>query len=172
MCDPVTLTAIAIGASVGAASSAATGGNVLQGALLGGATGWAFPGGFGVVGGSAGGVSGVIGGATLGSTTFVTGLGANIGLGGLATGIGGSLLAGAVLNPMFNPAAQTPAIQQSVAQQQNSQNIATTGSGGRQATASLADAIQRSKKRKLTQSDVGDLSIDTGSFANTGLQLA
>ena len=63
----------------------------------------------------------------------------------------------------------TPASQ---AVQQNSQNIATTGSGGRQATASLADAIKRSKKRKLTQEDVGDLSIDTSSFANTGLQLA
>ena len=51
-------------------------------------------------------------------------------------------------------------------------NIATTGSGGRQAATSLAAAISRTKKRKLTQDDVGDLSLDTSSFTNTGLQLA
>ena len=51
-------------------------------------------------------------------------------------------------------------------------NIATTGSGGRQAAKSLATAISRTKKRKLTQDDIGDLSLDTSSFTNTGLQLA
>jgi len=67
----------------------------------------------------------------------------------------------------------TPAAQQVAEQQQfNSQQIATTGSGGRQATASLAEAISRSKKRKLSQADVSDLSIDTSSFASTGLQFA
>lgn len=99
--------------------------------------------------------------ATLGA------LGTSI-LGGAVIGLGTGIL-GAMLTPE-QPKYQSP--QQQVAQQQNSQNIATTGSGGRQATASLADAIKRSKKRKLTQEDVGDLSIDTGSFANTGLQLA
>ena len=67
----------------------------------------------------------------------------------------------------------TPAAQQVAEQQQfNSQQIATTGSGGRQASASLAEAISRSKKRKLSQADVSDLSIDTSSFASTGLQFA
>jgi hypothetical protein len=63
---------------------------------------------------------------------------------------------------------------QVVAEQQkyNSQNIATSGSGGRQAAGSLAQAIKRSKQRKITQRDVSDLSIDTGSFASTGLQFA
>ena len=51
-------------------------------------------------------------------------------------------------------------------------NVATTGSGGRQAAKSLATAISRTKKRKLTQRDVGDLSLDTSSFTNSGLQLA
>jgi hypothetical protein len=69
----------------------------------------------------------------------------------------------------YTPAAQVVAQQQ---QQFNSQQIATTGSGGRQATASLAEAISRSKKRKLSQADVSDLSIDTSSFASTGLQFA
>jgi len=58
------------------------------------------------------------------------------------------------------------------AQQYNSQQIETTGSGGRQAAASLAEAVQRSRQRKLSQEDVGDLSIDTSAFASTGLQLA
>ena len=70
-------------------------------------------------------------------------------------------------------AGYTPAGQQVAQQQQfNSQQIATTGSGGRQATASLAEAISRSKQRKLSQEDVGNLSIDTSAFASTGLQLA
>jgi hypothetical protein len=68
----------------------------------------------------------------------------------------------------FTQASQVAAEQQ----RYNSQQIATTGSGGRQATASLAEAISRSKKRKLSQADVSDLSIDTSSFASTGLQFA
>jgi hypothetical protein len=69
-------------------------------------------------------------------------------------------------------AGYTPVAQQVAQQQFNSQQIATTGSGGRQASASLAEAISRSKKRKLSQADVSDLSIDTSSFASTGLQFA
>ena len=174
MCEPVTLTAIAIGASVGAATSAATGGDPLMGALIGGATGAFMPGGFGVTGGSASGLSGMVGSAA--GPTFVTGLGANIALGGVASAAGLSLVAGSIINPMLNPpdyTGYTPAGQQVAQQQQfNSQQIATTGSGGRQASASLAQAISRSKKRKLSQADVSDLSIDTSSFASTGLQYA
>ena len=174
MCDPVTLTAVAVGASIGAGTAAATGGDPLMGALMGGATGAFMPGGVGVTAGSTS-MSGVIGGATLGSTTFVTGLGANIALGGVAQAAGVGLLGGKLLNPILNPktpdySGYTPTSQ--YAQQFNSQQIATTGSGGRQASASLAEAIKRSKQRKLTQEDVGDLSIDTSSFASTGLQLA
>ena len=47
-----------------------------------------------------------------------------------------------------------------------------SGSGGKQASSSLAEAINRTKKRKLTQDDVSDLSIDTSSFSSTGLQFA
>ena len=90
---------------------------------------------------------------------------------GSVTAIGLSAAGGSLLRSMTPDYSGYTPISQAV-QQQNSQNIATTGSGGKQATASLAEAIKRSKKRKLTQEDVGDLSIDTGSFANTGLQLA
>jgi hypothetical protein len=174
MCDPVTLTAIAIGAGVGAGTAAATGGDPLMGALIGGATGAFMPGGVGVTAGNVG-TSGFIGGATAGSNTLVTGLGANVALGGVASAAGTGLVAGSILNPMLNPpdySGYTPAGQQVAQQQFNSQQIATTGSGGRQASASLAEAIKRSKQRKLSQEDVGDLSIDTSSFAPTGLQFA
>jgi hypothetical protein len=109
-------------------------------------------------------------GAFLSSTvggSLVAGSAGAAALGAGTLALGGGLLLGA-LTPKTPDYGYTPAAQV----QQNSQNIATTGSGGRQATASLADAIKRSKKRKLTQEDVGDLSIDTSSFANTGLQLA
>ena len=166
MCEPVTLTAIAIGASVGAGTAAATGGDPLMGAVMGGATGAFMPGGVGV--------SATAFGPQL-AGTFVTGLGSSVALGGVATAAGVGLLGGKLLNPMLNPqtpdySGYTPVSQ--YAQQYNSQQIATTGSGGRQASASLAEAIQRSKQRKLSQEDVGDLSIDTSAFASTGLQLA
>ena len=172
MCEPISI-GIAIGASVGAIGAAATSGDVLQGALIGGVMG-GVTGGMGVTAGSTS-MSGVIGGATLGSTTFVTGLGANIALGGVASAAGVGLIGGAILNPMLNPktpdySGYTPVSQ--YGQQFNSQQIATTGSGGRQATASLAQAISRSKQRKLSQADVSDLSIDTSSFAFTVLQFA
>ena len=97
------------------------------------------------------GALGAIGGATM----------------GLATGI-----LGAALMPQ-QPTYSLPQQTSQVAQlQQMNTNVATTGSGGRQAAKSLATAISRTKKRKLTQDDVGDLSLSTESFTNTGLQLA
>jgi hypothetical protein len=57
-------------------------------------------------------------------------------------------------------------------QQYNSQPSTVTGSGGKQAAFSLAESVRRAKKRKLTQEDVSDLSIDTSSFASEGLQFA
>jgi hypothetical protein len=88
-----------------------------------------------------------------------------------AVGLAGSIGKGLLLPDQPSVAGYTPAAQQSTFQNFNT-NIATTGSGGRQAAKSLATAISRTKKRKLTQRDVGDLSLDTSSFTNTGLQLA
>ena len=158
MCDP---TGIAIGAAIGAATSAATGGDPLQGAVLGGATGGFFPGSVGV--------ENILGPTLPGAPA----LGSAISLSGVATAAGVGLGAGYVQNQLFAPPKPYQVPQHGVQQQQfNSQQIATTGSGGRQATASLAEAISRSKQRKLSQADVGDLSIDTSAFASTGLQLA
>ena len=172
MCDPVTWTAIAIGAGVGASTSAATGGDPLMGALIGGAMGGFFPGGVGVTATN----PTIIAGSGLFGSSVVTGFGSTVALGGVASAAGIGLASGSILNPMLNPpdySGYTPAAQQVAQQQQfNSQQIATTGSGGRQASASLAQAIKRSKKRKLSQADVNDLSIDTSSFASTGLQFA
>ena len=98
MCEPATLTAMAIGAGVGAAGAAATGGDVLQGALFGAATG-AFTGGmlpdpgFSSTGflsnlGSA------VGASTTVSATFGMSAAQAVGMGitGLATSIGSGLL--------------------------------------------------------------------------------
>jgi len=171
MCDPVTLTAVAVGASIGAGTAAATGGDPLMGAVMGGATGAFMPGGVGV---SATNPT-IIGGSGLFGSSVVTGFGSTVALGGVAQAAGVGLLGGKLLNPILNPktpdySGYTPTSQ--YAQQYNSQQIETTGSGGRQAAASLAEAIQRSRQRKLSQEDVGDLSIDTSAFASTGLQLA
>lgn len=168
MCEPVTLTAMAIGATVGAVGAAATGGNVLQGALLGGITGAIMPGGVGVTG------SLTTAGWNSATNALVTGFGSTIAMGGVGTALGVSLAGGMLMNSMRPPqVGYTPAAQVSQAQTLNmNTNVATTGSGGRQAATSLAAAISRTKKRKLTQDDIGDLSLDTSSFTNTGLQLA
>jgi hypothetical protein len=157
---------IAIGAAIGAATSAATGGDlksIALGAALGGASAGFSPGSFGITPGFD---------SIAGSGLIQVGSAAVNPI-GLATAAAIGLGAGYVQNQLFATPeipGYTPAAQQ--VQQFNSQQIATTGSGGRQASASLAEAIKRSKQRKLTQEDVGDLSIDTSSFASTGLQLA
>tara|TARA_R110000796_G_scaffold47954_1_gene114909 strand:+ start:130 stop:630 length:501 start_codon:yes stop_codon:yes gene_type:complete len=166
MCEPISI-GIAIGAATGAVSSAITGGDILQGALIGGITG-GFTGGMGGL--DVGSLSGQLGGKIIQTSApaIFGGVSSSAIVGFAAASLVGGTVLGA-LTPKAPDYGYTPAAQQV---QYNSQNIATTGSGGRQATASLADAIKRSKKRKLTQEDVGDLSIDTGSFANIGLQLA
>ena len=176
MCEPVTLTAVAIGAAKGAAiSMAVTGATNL-------ATGQDFTSGMGTAAllGAAGGGLGGYAGATTGMaglmnpavTPTMSAVGNFIApLAPSLTSIGVTSAAGSLFNSMTpDYSGYTPTSQ--YAQQFNSQQIATTGSGGRQAAASLAEAVQRSKQRKLTQEDVGDLSIDTSSFASTGLQLA
>ena len=158
MCDPVTLTAIAIGAGVGAAGAAATGGDPLMGALMGGASG-----GF-MAGGS------IATNLALATTSSGVATGTAVGISAGVLGGAGTIASSLLMPKTPDYSGYTPVSQ--YAQQYNSQQIATTGSGGRQAAASLAEAVQRSKQRKLTQEDVGDLSIDTSSFASTGLQLA
>ena len=148
---------IAIGAAIGAATSAATGGDLKDIALsaaIGGATAHFSPGSFGIKNYAGGG--GVI---KIGGLLQAT-----------AVGLGAGYVQNQLLAQPELPG-YTPAAQQSTFQNFNT-NIATTGSGGRQAAKSLATAISRTKKRKLTQDDVGDLSLDTSSFTNTGLQLA
>ena len=172
MCEPISI-GIAIGATVGAVGAAATGGDVLQGALIGGVMG-GVTGGMGGLG--AGSTASTVGRTILqtapGMTTMIgaTGVSTAAATGFAAMGLGGSILTGMMAPKTPDYSGYTPTSQ--YAQQFNSQQIATTGSGGRQAAASLAEAVQRSKQRKLSQADVGDLSIDTSSFASTGLQLA
>ena len=158
MCDPVTLTAIAIGAGVGAAGAAATGGDPLMGALMGGASG-----GF-MAGGS------IATNLALATTSSGVATGTAVGISAGVLGGAGTIASSLLMPKTPDYSGYTPVSQ--YAQQYNSQQIATTGSGGRQASASLAEAISRSKKRKLSQADVSDLSIDTSSFASTGLQFA
>ena len=170
MCEPISI-GIAIGASVGAVGAAATGQDVLQGALIGGVMG-GFTGGMGGLG--AGSTAGQLGGAMLQTSAPAVfgGVTSSAALGFATMGLGSSIAMGMLAPKTPDYSGYTPASYQAQQQQFNSQQIATTGSGGRQATASLAEAIKRSKQRKLSQEDVGDLSIDTSAFASTGLQLA
>lgn len=183
MC-PVTFTALAVSAGLSATAGAVVG-TAVSGALIGmGATaatnlvtGQSITSGLG-----RGALFGAVTGGLQGAASFI-GPVQGAGFNALATA-GGYLgqsalgIAGAsVLGSAFTALTATPDIsdfsaQSPQVQQFNSQNISTTGSGGSQAASSLAQAISRSKKRKLTQEDVSDLSIDTSSFASEGLQLA
>jgi len=190
MC-PVTFTALAAGYM--GATAAAVVGTAVSGALIGMgatavmnvATGQSITSGLGkaaLFGAIGGGISGGIspgsffgGGATGSLGTFSSTIqAANPILSSMAPSWGAIALSGAagsLMNSMTSPVGYTPAAQVSQIQALNT-NIATTGSGGRQATKSLATAIARTKQRKLTQRDVGELSLSTESFTNTGLQLA
>ena len=167
MCDPVTLTAVAVGASIGAGTAAATGGDPLMGAVMGGATGAFFPGGVGV---SATNPT-IIGGSGLFGSSVVTGFGSTIALGGVAQAAGVGLLGGKLLNPILNP--KTPDYSSYYPQQQqqyNSSEFEITGSGGTQAAGVLAQQIKKVKARKENQRTQGDLGLTT--IQETGLQFA
>lgn len=125
---------------------------------------------FGGISGGFGGASGFTGPLTSGWET-VRNIGGTIGSSGI--GIAATTAVGAIAGGMM-PSTQgyTPVAAYNQQALNMNTNIATTGSGGRQAAKSLATAISRTKKRKLTQRDVGDLSLSTESFTNTGLQLA
>lgn len=180
--------AVAVGAVAGAAAGAAIGVGVSG--VVNVATGRGF---FEGAGKSAlfGAIGGAFGGALGGEALFGQGItplsnaAAGYGQTALQTaqsissfapsamGIGLTAAAGSLLGSLTPGTPEySSAIQAARDPQQNSQNITTSGSGGSQARFSLASAIQRSKERKLTQKDVSDLSIDTGSFASTGLQFA
>ena len=164
MCDPVTLTGIAIGAAVGATTSAVTGQDPLMGALMGGAMGGFFPGSFGV---SAT--------ATIGPNIGIsTGLGANIALGGVASATAMGLAGGMAMN-MLTPQQQdynqnltgmpyTP-------QAYSSQHTKVTGSGGRQAAAVLASEIKQAKSLRQRQAGAEDYGLGMD-MAGTRLQIA
>ena len=154
MCTP-TLAAIGIGAALGATTSAITGQDPLMGALMGGAMGGFFPGSVGV-------------GPRIVPYTAFTFNPIKFAIGAAGSLGASSLMKSMQPEPMVG---YTPATQYAQQQPLNT-NVATTGSGGRQAAKSLATAISRTKKRKLTQDDIGDLSLDTSSFTNSGLQLA
>ena len=156
MCTPTIGVAMAISATMTAVQGGSMG-DIVKSAAIAGATAYAGGELFGQ-GGS------LVGGDSFFSIAEPLG---NVTIGATAVGAGNMFSQPAL--PTYQVPQQTAGVQQ---QQFNSQQIATTGSGGRQATASLAEAIQRSKQRKLSQADVGDLSIDTSAFASTGLQLA
>jgi len=174
----------AIGAASGAAMAGAQGRDPLTGAIIGGITG-------GMLGGvdptatlvTGAAKEGIVFGASQATGTAllqagghaITQAGAtamtNMALGTAAAGAFGLMMPGAPSATGHTPLGQVNQYQ-AFRQMNMNTNIATTGSGGRQAAKSLAAAISRTKKRKLTQRDIGDLSLSTESFTNTGLQLA
>ena len=161
----------AAGAAFGAASSSlmagATGGNIGRAALTGGILG-------GVTAGMAGGSEGLLASQTdPGALQQIGSVGGFFeGQQALQAGFGITAAATTTLGAQLTPG--TPEYYNAYQQQQqyNSRPSTVTGSGGKQAAFSLAESVRRAKKRKLTQEDVSDLSIDTSSFASEGLQFA
>ena len=167
----VSQTAITIGTgmALGASTSAALGNDPLTGALIGGATAGAF-GGIdpGIAQTSPALAGGSVGGKAFADVVFAGSIATQTLIGGV-----GALALDLVTPkaPTFaTPAQATGAVAQ--IQQLNLQPLSVTGSGGPSATRSLAEAIRRTKDRKLTQGDVSDLSVDVSSFSPYGLQLA
>jgi len=171
MCEPTTIAiGIAVGAATGAAGAAITGQDVGRGALMGGLMGGVTGGMGGLSGGTGGSLFSGIGQAMNLSTAGI-GLGTNISFASLG-GFAASSLAGSVLMGAMTPDTPEYYNYQQQLYTPNSQPSTVTGSGGKQAAFSLAESVRRAKKRKLTQEDVSDLSIDTSSFASEGLQFA
>ena len=168
MCEPISI-GIAIGATVGAISSAVQGQNVLKGALMGGLMGGVTGGMGGLAGGGAGGIGGSLGFST--STSFINAVGSSVTQAGVA-GLVATTAASSFLTNALSPDTPEYYNYQQQLYTPNSQPSTVTGSGGKQAAFSLAESVRRAKKRKLTQEDVSDLSIDTSSFASEGLQFA
>ena len=162
MCEPVTLTAMAIGAGIGATTAAITGQDPLMGALMGAAAGAFAPAGFGVTAT-----------ATIGPNIGIaTGFGASVALGSVATAAGVSL-AGSYLMKAMTP--ETPDYSQfgygAQPYEYSSQHATVTGSGGRQAAAVLASEIKQAKSLRKRQAEVADYGLGMD-MAGTGLQIA
>ena len=186
---------LALAAAVGASGAAATavaavgaaaisaGISVAVGGAVNVATGRGFFEGagksamFGAIGGGIAGAAGSVASFTgpLGSVgEFGRNLAGTIASTGSAFNVAATAGLGSLMNSMKPPdfTGYTQSSQYNAFQQLNSTPYAITGSGGKQAASSLAGAISRANKRKLTQDDVSDLSIDTSSFSSTGLQFA
>ena len=154
MCDPVTLTGIAIGASIGAATAAMTGQDPLMGALLGGATGGFAPGSVGA----------------FASTTAASGVGVSLGSVAIATGI--SYAGGAVMQAMTPKAPDYSQFGYGAQPYEtSSQHTKVTGSGGRQAAAVLASEMKRAKSLRSRQAGEEDYGLGMD-VTGTGLQIA
>ena len=170
MCTPTIAIGVAVGAGVGAATSAITGQDPLMGALMGGAMG-----GF-TAGLSPGtmGMTGVPGLDPLGTSFYIGPVG--IAGGAFGSSVAMSTVGGLALG-MLTPQQQDYSQYYQGAYGSadpiayNTQQSVVTGSGGRQASALLAEEIKRVKKRRAAQADVGDIDLAT-SLSNTGLQIA
>lgn len=173
MCEPVSM-GIAIGAATGAAGAAITGGDPLQGAIMGGVTG-GFTGGMGGL--DPGSLSSSLGRSMLqtpaGFTTFIGSSGVTTAslLGATTIGLGTSIGTGLLMPQQDYSQYYQGAYGAADPIAYNTQQSVVTGSGGRQASAVLAEEIKRAKKRRAAQADVGDLDLAT-SLSNTGLQIA
>jgi len=163
MCEPVTLTGIAIGASIGAGTAVITGQDPLMGALMGGAMGGFNPGAVGVF--SATSMQGMAAAASGLAAVSVPGV-------AMAAGIG---LAGSYAMKAMTP--QQPDYSQfgqgalPYESQYNTQHTKVTGSGGRQAAAVLASEIKQAKKLRSRQAGSEDYGLGMD-LAGTGLQIA
>jgi hypothetical protein len=166
MCDPTgIMIGMAIGAATGAAGAAITGQDVMTGALMGGIMG-------GVTGGFFPGSVGVTPGLDMLPGAGFQMMGAGVSYGGMATagaiGLAGSVAKG-ILMP--EPEYSSEAYDYSPIAYNNMENQ-VTGSGGHQASAVLASEIKRAKAKRAKPKESSGASINTESFANSGLQLA
>ena len=170
MCEPVTLTAMAIGATTGAIGAAATGQDVFRGMLMGGIMG-AVTGGMGGLGAS--GINATVGSALTSPGVFTMIGGTAISNAAMA-GMAVTSLAGSVAMGMMSPQQEYTAEAWDYSPiAYNSQENQVTGSGGNQAAAVLSDEIKRANSKRAKQAQPKqDSYVNTESFANTGLQLA
>lgn len=187
MCDPVTVgvavaksygvaAGMAAGASVGAAwgvgINAATNIATGQGAF----DNWGRAAAFGALSGGIGTYAAPYASFIGPMQTSLGEIGRNVAgyavTGGSALSIGLSSAAGSIMNmpqqdysQYYNQLAGSDPIAY------NTQQSVVTGSGGRQASANLAEEIKRAKTRRAAQADVGNIDLAT-SLSNTGLQIA
>tara|TARA_R110000787_G_scaffold3053_1_gene12407 strand:- start:7532 stop:8203 length:672 start_codon:yes stop_codon:yes gene_type:complete len=177
----------AIGVGIGGVMNLATGKGFFEGAgkaALFGAIGGGVGGALGQAGqaatitGNAGKVAAQSANSAFGNIAIREAANQSLQLGSTLTGLAPSttsFVATTALGGLASALTPEPyalALPQASQQDFSSPAIRTTGSGGSQAAVSLAEAVTRSKQRKLSQADVSSLSVDTSSFASGGLQFA